>query len=125
VALVRHDQVERVDRDLLDFGVVIRFLIALVEHRTVPEQVDGHTLNGANVNERMAGLRVEQVVARQHLRVESLVLSEVLSLEPLAVHFIALVELEPRFRFERSERADSLNRQGPPIDQEQNPRANF
>ena len=63
VAFVGDDQVEGVDRDVEPVGVVIHVRIAgrLREGVLPPEQVDRHPLDGRDVDERMAGLRIGQV----------------------------------------------------------------
>ena len=85
------------------------------------EQVDGHPLNRADVDERVPGSRILQIRLWQHLGVEFLVFAEVPFLKALAVDFVDMVELQSRFRLEGSEGTDRLGCQRTTVDQEQNP----
>ena len=58
MAFVGDDDVEGVDRDVELVGVVVGFVVALLEDRLAAEKVDGHALDGADVDEDVAGLRI-------------------------------------------------------------------
>ncbi len=96
MALVGNDEVEGVDGDVES----VRVLVAGLQfaegsgRRLSSEQVHGHALDGADVDEGVARLWVEQVLGGQDRGIEALVFVKVLPLEPLAVELVDLVELE-------------------------------
>src|SRR5580693_1707840 len=112
MAFVGDDRVKGVYGNILLGGVFIWRLIPGVEDGGVAEQINRHPLDGADVNERISGLRVEQVTCRQDGRVEFLAFVKILALESLAVDFVYLVELEARLGLERRKRSDSLSGKG-------------
>ncbi len=124
VALVGDDEIEGVDRDVELLGVLVDGLIADREGGIASVQVDGHPLDRGDVHERLAALRVRQVPGRDDLRVEGPIVVEVVPEEPLAVHLVDLVELQPGLRFERGESPDGLGGQRPAIDEEQHAASN-
>ena len=119
MALVGDDQVEGVDRDVELVRVVVDRFVTSPEDRLPAEEVDGHPLDRADVDERVPGLRIGEVPLGQDLGVELLVFAEVLLLERRRVDLVDLVELQPRLRLERGEGADGLRREGSAIDQEE------
>ena len=115
MAFVRDDDVEGVNRNVEQFGVVFGFIVALREHRLASEEIDGHALDRADVQKGMARLRVEQVGRRHDLGIEGLAFFEVFAAKALAVDFVNLVELEARFRLKGGEGIDSLGGEGAAI----------
>ena len=67
----------------------------------------------------MAGLRVGQVALGQDVRVEAVLLAEVLLLEPGRVHLVRLRELEVGLDIEAVEGADGLRGEGSSVHQEE------
>src|ERR1019366_1608887 len=120
MTLVCYDQIKGVNRDVQFRGVFINFLVPGSKDGVSTEEVDSHPLDCADVYEGVTCVRVCQVRTRQHLGIVLLILVEVSALEPLTVNLVNLVELESRFRLERSESQHCLCSKCPPIYQEQN-----
>ena len=122
VAFVGDDGIEGVNRDVEPGGVfvlVIGIACGLGERALPTEQVDGHALDGGDVDEGVRGLGRGEVAAGQNLRVVGLVVVEVLPAEALAEDVVFLVELEALGRVECRKLPHRLGRQRPAIDQEQ------
>ncbi len=107
--------------DVERLGLVVAEVVARLKGSLPAEQVDGHALDRADVDEGVAGLGVEQVAGRHYLGVELLVVSQVFAAGALAVDLVNLVELQARLRLERSEGVDGLGRERPTVPQEENP----
>jgi len=116
VTFVGDDEIKGVDGDVQPIHVSIEGLVAHAEDGVAAEHVDGHTLNGADVDEGVARVRRGQVLVGHQGEVELFVFVEVLALEAVAVDLIDLIELLPRFGVETGKRAHRLRRQGAPVD---------
>ena len=77
------------------FRVLVDRLVAGAEDRLATENVDGHPLDRADVDERVPCLWVSEVLLRHDLRVELLVLPEVLLLELRAVDLVDVSNFWP------------------------------
>ena len=120
VAFVGDDQIEGVNRDVELVGVVVAHVVAQLEGGLAAEEVDGHALDGADVDEGVARLRIEQVGGRQDLGVELRVVAQVVAVEALAVDLVDLVELQAGLRLERGEGVDGLGGKRPAVHEEEN-----
>ena len=121
VAFIGDDQVEGVDRNVEPVGVVFHVRVAgrLREGVLPPEQVDRHPLDGRDVDERMAGLRIGQVAVGQQLGVERVVVAEIVLLEALAIDLVFLDELVALGRVEGRELPHGLGGQRLAVHQKQ------
>src|SRR5579864_3654036 len=80
VALIGDDQVESMDGYVEAVAVFFDVRIGDVQDRLprlLAEEIDRHALDRRYVNEGMAGLWLCEVVCRQHLWIELLVVAEV------------------------------------------------
>ena len=75
------------------------------------EQIPRHALDGRDVNERVRRLGIGQVLIRQHLGIERLIVAEILLLKLLAINFVFLRELVALVGVEGIEGADGLRRE--------------
>ena len=98
---------------------VISFFLAAKAGATT-KQVYSHALNRADVDERVTRLRVQKIGSGQHLWIERFVFANVFAVKSLAVDLVDSVELQSRFRLERSESADCLSGERSAINQEKN-----
>jgi hypothetical protein len=122
VAFVGDDDVEGVDRDVEAVGVLVDALFGCagkVRQRLAAEDVHRHALDRADVDERVIGAGVGEVVHRYELRVELVALVEIAGLKARRVDLVLLVELEPGRGVERSERAHRLRRERAAVDEKQ------
>ena len=94
-------------------------LVADGERALAAEQVDGHALDRADVDEGVAELRVGQQRVRHDVGVPLLAFVQVALLEALRVDRVDLVELQARLGLERREGAHGLRRQRAAVDEEE------
>jgi hypothetical protein len=121
VTFVGDDEVEGMDGDVQAVHVSIEGFVAHAEDGVAAKYIDGHALDGADVDEGVPHVRRGQVLVGHQGGVELLVFVEVLALEAVRVDLVDLIELLPRFGVEAGERAHRLRRQGAPVDQEKHP----
>src|SRR5439155_721330 len=75
------------------------------------EKIPRHPLDSRDVDKRVAGLGRSQILVRQDLGIEWVIVAEVFPLEFLAVNLVFVGELVALRRVERIELADGLRRQ--------------
>ena len=123
MAFVGDDQIECVRGNLQEVGIVVAIdvVAGLREAALCAEQVSRDALDGAHIDEGVRGARRREVVLRQYLGVERLIVAEVLALEPLAEQLEFLRELEAVGSAEGIEFADGLCGERFAIDQEEDP----
>src|SRR5882672_8897917 len=115
MAFVGDYDIESVNRNIEQVGIVLGFIVTLRKHRLAPQQIDGHALNRADVEKRMDRL---QVGRRHDLRVKLLAFFQVFTAETLAVDFVNLVKLQARFRLEGGEGVHGLRGEGAAVHKE-------
>lgn len=118
VALVGDDHVEGVDGDIepVGFGVVLEAAVGVFA-----QQVDGHPLDGGDVDEGVGFPGVGQVLFGQHLGVEAAAVFQLFAAESLAVDLVIPVQFEPLRRLKGGEGGNGLGGEGAPVHQEENP----
>ncbi len=123
VTFIGDNQIKGMDGNvqLIRLILIIGIASVLRESGFKTKEVDGHPLDGGNVDKGMGGLRCSQIGIRQHLGIEGLVLIEILTAEALAVDLIFLIELMASRGIEGCEFPNCLGRQGPSINQKENP----
>src|SRR6202521_1442965 len=108
------------DRDVQLRGILVEFLVRSGKNGIPTEKIDRHSLDRADIHERMTSIWVCQVRTRQHLRIELFFLVEVARLKPLAVDLVNLVKLQSRFWLEGRKGQHGLCRECPTIYKKQN-----
>ena len=95
-------------------GVCLCFSVtaALFEATLCAEEIPGHALDGGDIDEGVAGLRRGEVFVRQNLRIERVIIAEVLLLEALRIDFVFLRELVALGCAEGAELAHGLRGEG-------------
>src|SRR5437899_1030272 len=85
MTFVRDDHVEGMDRNVEFLCVFIYWFVSQVENRIAPKEIDGHPLDGADVDERIPLLRFQQIGRWEHLRIKLLGFVKILTLKTLAI----------------------------------------
>src|SRR5438093_10865989 len=86
----------------------LRLAIRLGKHPFLTEEVDSHSLNRANVDESMLGLRISEVPWRHFSWVNLVIFRHVLFTKELSIYFVNPIKLQAWFRLESSNRAHCL-----------------
>src|ERR1051325_5470099 len=101
MAFVSNDYIESMNRNVLDLvGIIINRLVAEIENCISTKEVNGHALNGRDINECITLFRACEIALWQHLWIKFVFFAEVFSLKALTVNFVNLVDLQSRFGLE-------------------------
>ena len=119
MALIRDDDVERMMGYFQLLRIVLNVLIAAPDG-LASKQIDGHALDGANVDKCMLRLRRLEIGFRQNFWVKLLGFLQVIPLEALAVYLVNLVELLARLGLKGGEGSNCLRGEHAPIDKKKN-----
>jgi hypothetical protein len=123
VALIRDDEVERVDWNIEGVSIVLDLAVAtrLRERSLRTEKIPRHALDGGDIDERVAHVGRGQVFVGQQLRIERVVIAEILALKPLTIELVFLGELVALRCIERIELPHSLRRERLAIHEKEDP----